>query len=78
MVECSRGFGTMLFWELVGAHIAWERLPAFCSQGKAGWFQGEAGGGVSFLHDFNGLAQKPIRQKGNAEAKKMRRCPPLS
>ena len=35
-----------------------------------------AGGGVSFLHDFNGLAQKPIRQKGNAEAKKMRRCPP--
>ena len=40
-------------------------------------FQGEAGGGVSFLHDFNGLAKKPIRQKGNAEAKKMRRCPPL-
>ena len=31
---------------------------------------------MSFLHDFNGLAQKPIRQKGNAEAKKIRRCPP--
>ena len=33
---------------------------------------------MSFLHDFNGLAQKPIRQKGNAEAKKMRRHPPCS
>ena len=36
-------------------------------------FQEKAGGGVSFLRDFNGLAQKPIRQKGNAEPKKMRR-----
>ena len=40
--------------------------------------QGKAGSGVSFLRDFNGLAKKPIKQKGNAEPKKMRRCPPLS
>ena len=30
---------------------------------------------MSFLRDFNGLAKKPIRQEGNAEPKKMRRCP---
>ena len=47
-------------------------------QTLASKFQGKAGGGVSFLRDFNGLAQKPIRQKGNAEPKKMRRPPPLS
>ena len=53
-VGWSRGFGTMLFWELVGAYIAWERLPAFCFQGKAGWFQGEAGeGGVRLVPRFH-------------------------
>ena len=30
---------------------------------------------MSFLHDFNGLAKKRQQQKGNAEAKKICRCP---
>ena len=46
-------------------------------QTPASKFQGEAEDGASFLRDFNGLAKKPIRQKGNAEPKKMRRSPPL-